>query len=251
MTPDEIRELYPLYVLGVLEEQDRSEIQEYLARHPEEAVEQARAMSMVSGLSTLAPITEPPRRLRRRVLASIGVTEAGAWGWMPAWAVAAALAIVVVGWIGVRERQRSEGLRQELAEARQIVGRQGLELTRLHEVMNLLNSPETLVRVSAEGQAAPPQAKVFLHPTQGVLLIASNLPQAPAGKIYEMWVIPSGGKPVPAGLFQSAANGTAIHLQRGSVNLATTAVIAVTLEPAGGVPQPTTTPLIVAPMKRS
>ena len=51
-----------------------------------------------------------------------------------------------------------------------------------------------------------------------MLLIASNLPPAPAGKIYEMWMIPKGGKPVPAGLFQSESTGAAMHIQPGPVD---------------------------------
>jgi anti-sigma-K factor RskA len=61
-----------------------------------------------------------------------------------------------------------------------------------------------------------------------------------------MWVIPKGGKPVPAGLFQSAADGTAMHVLTGPVDVAGTAAVAVTLEPEAGVPQPTSTPIIAA-----
>jgi anti-sigma-K factor RskA len=65
-----------------------------------------------------------------------------------------------------------------------------------------------------------------------------------------MWVIPAGGKPVPAGLFQTESNGTAVHLQKGPVDVAATGAIAVTLEAEGGAPQPTSQPIIVAPLKK-
>jgi anti-sigma-K factor RskA len=76
--------------------------------------------------------------------------------------------------------------------------------------------------------------------------MASNLPAPPEGKTYEMWLIPKTGNPVPAGLFQSDAEGSAMHMQHVSVDMASTKAIAVTLEPAGGVPQPTSQPVIVA-----
>jgi hypothetical protein len=80
---------------------------------------------------------------------------------------------------------------------------------------------------------------VFLDPARGVLLLASNLPPAPAGKTYEMWVIPKAtGKPVPAGLFQSAADGTAIHVLPGPVDVAGTAAVAVTMNVAAGATVP-------------
>jgi anti-sigma-K factor RskA len=70
-------------------------------------------------------------------------------------------------------------------------------------------------------------------------LMVSGLDPAPKGKTYEAWVIPKGKVPRPAGLFRGG-KPTTVHLhgvpQKG-------AVVAVTVEPAGGSPAPTTTPL--------
>ena len=85
-----------------------------------------------------------------------------------------------------------------------------------------------------------------MNPSQGVLLIASNLPPAPSGKIYEMWVIPKGGKPLRAGVFQSQSDGTAMHIQRGPVDVSATGAVAVTLENEGGADVPTMPLLAVA-----
>jgi anti-sigma-K factor RskA len=78
--------------------------------------------------------------------------------------------------------------------------------------------------------------------------MASNLPPAPSGKLYEMWVIPKAGKPVAAGLFQSQTDGTAMHVRRGAVDLDATGAIAVTVENESGADQPTSQPFIVAPV---
>ena len=61
-----------------------------------------------------------------------------------------------------------------------------------------------------------------------------------------MWLIPKSGNPSPAGLFQPDVNGLAPHLQRATVDMAAIKAVAVTLEPAAGVPQPTSQPVIVA-----
>ena len=58
-----------------------------------------------------------------------------------------------------------------------------------------------------------------------------------------MWVIPAKGNPIPAGLFQSQPDATAVFVRPGPVENA--AAIAVTVEPLGGSAQPTTTPFIV------
>ena len=85
-----------------------------------------------------------------------------------------------------------------------------------------------------------------MNPSRGVVLIASNLPRTPADKTYEMWIIPNAAKPVPAGLFQSQDDGNAMHVQPGTVDVQSTAAIAVTVENQAGADQPTTQPLIVA-----
>jgi anti-sigma-K factor RskA len=73
-------------------------------------------------------------------------------------------------------------------------------------------------------------------------LRVTGLEAAPSGKTYEAWVIPKGRAPKPAGLF-SGGTSTIIHL-RGTVPH--NAVVAVTVEPAGGVTAPTSTPIFSA-----
>jgi anti-sigma-K factor RskA len=89
---------------------------------------------------------------------------------------------------------------------------------------------------------------VFVSPSQGLVLVANNLPKPAAGKAYEMWVIPKGGKPVPAGMFQSTAEGSAVHVQRGKVD-PSAELVAVTLESEGGADAPTSRPLFAAPIR--
>jgi anti-sigma-K factor RskA len=83
---------------------------------------------------------------------------------------------------------------------------------------------------------------------RGVLLIASNLPALAPGRTYQMWLIPKGGAPRPAGLFRSDARGGAVHILESAVDVAGTGAMAISVEPEGGSVQPTTTPIIVAPV---
>src|SRR4029077_5001691 len=119
------------------------------------------------------------------------------------------------------------------------------QLPRLNEAFALMNDPAAKQVVFGEN-APKPRGRVFVNPQQGVLLLATNLTPAPSGKIYEMWIIPKGGAPAPAGLFQSQGDGTAMYLRKGALDMASTGAIAVTLEPEAGSQAPTTTPLIVA-----
>ncbi|HZT94129.1 MAG TPA: anti-sigma factor [Gaiellaceae bacterium] len=73
-------------------------------------------------------------------------------------------------------------------------------------------------------------------------LHASGLSAAPQGKTYEAWVIPAGHSARPAGLFPGGS-GTTVRL-KGAVPAH--AVVAVTVERAGGVSHPTSKPIFSA-----
>jgi hypothetical protein len=156
--------------------------------------------------------------------------------------VAAVCAIFAAAFFNSREKE----FQAQFVRVREQAREQTIELTRLTEAFAILNGPDTTEASFGGSQPQPPKGKVFVNPLQGVLLMASNLPPARSGKIYEMWIIPKGGKPVPAGLFQSAMEGTALYVRRGPVDVNTTGAVAVTLENEGGAPQPTSEPIIVA-----
>ena len=68
--------------------------------------------------------------------------------------------------------------------------------------------------------------------------MVSGLEAPPSGKTYEAWVI-SGDKPLAAGTFDGGGD-TSIH--RLTRRIPKGAIVAVTVEPAGGVDAPTTEP---------
>jgi hypothetical protein len=237
---EELQGQYELYAMGVAEDPERGEIREHLDRGCEVCMrEMRRARQVASMIGAVAPASAPSPKLRRRILASVGVEQRG-FGWAPWLGLAAALALVAAFYFEARERSSLE----ELAAVRNQMRQQAVDLTRLNEAMTIMSGPDTRQVNFTTG----PRGKVFVSPTTGVLLIASNLPPAPAGKTYEMWVIPRGANPVPAGLFQSQADGTAIHIRPGPVEVAGMTV-AVTLEDQAGAPQPTSTPLLTAQMQ--
>lgn len=85
-------------------------------------------------------------------------------------------------------------------------------------------------------------AVVVLGSDRTATLHVSGLAAAPRGKTYEAWVIPSGQAPKPAGLFPGGP-ATSVRLRHP---VPPNATVAVTLERAGGVPAPTSTPILTA-----
>jgi anti-sigma-K factor RskA len=93
--------------------------------------------------------------------------------------------------------------------------------------------------VVAHNQSGPTRSfTLMVNPNRTAALHIEGLSAAPSGKTYEAWIIPAGLSPRPAGLFSTGENAT-VHL-RGTVPKH--AVVAVTVEPAGGSKQPTRTP---------
>jgi anti-sigma-K factor RskA len=235
MNCDELRDHYGLYALDIAEEPERSEIGAHLNRGCEVCMAGVKqAFEMVTLVGASAPEVQPSSRLRRRILASVGV-ERRRPGWLPVWTMAAAIValLLILGFV-LQNRQQyiDEALRSRAA-------------------FGILYGPSTVEASFGGAQPRPPRGNVFVNPSQGVLLIASNLPPAPADKTYEMWLIPKGAKPIPAGLFQSQSNGDAMHIRPGAVDIASTAAIAVTVENQAGADQPTTTPLITAALPKA
>lgn len=245
MTHEELKDSYQLYAWGIAEAAERDEIREHLNRGCEVCVAELKRAKVNSTLMTqAAPAAAPSPRLRKRILASVGF-EQRRFGWAPFLAAATVFALFAAFYFSGRERDFATLNTRLDAQLRA----QTVELTRMNEAFAILNGVDTMVVSFGKGQTQPPKGKIFVNPSQGVLLIASNLPKPPAGKTYEMWMVPKGGKaPVPAGMFQTDAAGTAMHMQHGPVDMNTAAAVAVTMENEGGATTPTMPILIAAPL---
>jgi anti-sigma-K factor RskA len=184
------------------------------------------AEALAASLAYAAPSIDPPADLRLRVLASVepvvdtapapaaAVAQAprrarSRLSWWPRLSAVAvpALAVAVLGLViwNFSLRDQVSSLKVPLQHAQ-------------------------VTRVGSLGSAVT-------HAGGSTTLFAS-IRRAPAGKTYEAWVI-RGKVAIPAGIFQGG----------GTLELTLTKpakpgdVIAVTVEPAGGTKQPTTTPI--------
>jgi anti-sigma-K factor RskA len=86
-----------------------------------------------------------------------------------------------------------------------------------------------------------------------LIVHAGQLPARPTDRDFELWALPTGGKPVSLGLLPVTGTAQRILTAAQQQALANAAQVAVTVEPLGGSPtgQPTTTPIFVAPLRAS
>jgi anti-sigma-K factor RskA len=97
-------------------------------------------------------------------------------------------------------------------------------------------------RVDLAGQPVAPGAtgRAFWSRSRGVVFAATQLPALPAGKTYQLWFVPANAAPVSAGLITPDPTGSAtVHFATPPTTPDRIAALAVTLEPAGGMPAPT------------
>ena len=155
------------------------------------------------------------------------------FAWL-AWGGAFAAAAVVVGYLG----WTLTALDGELTErAREVTSLQQ-EIARQQELLKTLISADTQV-VALDGLKPSPAARgrVWWHRAAGGFFVASGLPAAPAGKTYQLWAI-AGGTPLNAGVFDVDPKGSVALRVKPRPDVEKVEVFAVTLEPAGGLPQP-------------
>jgi anti-sigma-K factor RskA len=195
----------------------------------------ARLMAKIDNLPPAQPVLDPARADRRGV------------SWLP---LAAAATLVVLAWSGWTQldlrRQLNQLTAQRAADQQQLVAlrsdldRAQYELGRFALTNRILAAPG-LQTVRLAGLDAAPQAsaQALVSSVEGkAVFYASNLePQGP-DKTYQLWII-AGGKPISAGTFElDDSGGGALVVENLGTDVAIEAW-AVTIEPAGGVPQPT------------
>ena len=152
---------------------------------------------------------------------------------MPALALAGLLAAVLSGAYSLRLRDSVAALQADLER---VTG----EKNEMARVLDVVES--TRLQVIALGGLKPSPGstgRVLWSPdTKKALFYAYDLPQPPAGKDYQLWVI-EGQTPKSEGVFPVDERGHAMHVLPEVPDPAAVGAFAVTLEPAGGVPQPT------------
>ncbi len=225
------------YALDALDDAERQAFEAHLDGCERCLAEVASFEGAVLGLADAADRAELPAGLRERVLAaahaessvvvSLEVARARRRTAQqllrpqvlaPAFAAAAAAAVALAVWgagvSGSLDRERS---------------------ARRAEAGALAAFADPAATRTSSGNAS-----LAVASGRGALSLA-KLPPAPAGKIYQAWVIPPGKAPIPAGLFD-VRGGRAVIVLEPTVEPG--AIVAITLEAAGGAPAPTGTPLL-------
>ncbi len=271
-----VQDLLPAYALGAADADEVSRVEEHLAECAECREELLRWRRAAEELAGSAEPVAPSPAVRERLLAEIGAEGAGGVGApeerpversrperrpgattargtrfrFAAVVALAAVALAALAWglVGQsRLRGEVEALQDEVAQlenrlkvADAEVARSRSELRSAQAVLALLagSSPRQDVLLAGLETAPEGYGRLIVDPAnRQAVLLAGDLPPLPEGRVYQLWSL-SEGTPAPAGIFETVADGTAIHRVENVPEEAPDGW-AVTIEPAGGVPQPT------------
>jgi anti-sigma-K factor RskA len=200
----------------------------FLSRIAADAAPSVQSSAEPRSKAPVMPIDTPRRAARWTV-------------WVPSLA-AAALAVIAFG-LQMRVQSLDEQVRQQEA----LLDQQRTANARAQAVLNLLSAPaaQHVMLTAAKTPPAPSAKAVYLASSGALLMQASNLQPVPQNKTYELWVIPTSGAPIPAGIFRPDAAGNASVVLPDLPKGVQAKAFGVTIENAGGSTSPTL-PIVLA-----
>jgi hypothetical protein len=208
---------------------------------------------ILQGLAQAVPQVDPPSELRARLLRSVSSTSPASAFTSPrpvAWWLATAASLALVAGLTIytaQLRTRITGLESELRETRaradaaqQLMMVAQRSATGAQTAVAILTAPD-VARVDLAGQqpvSPSASARAFWSRSRGMVFNASNLPPLPAGRTYQLWVV-TAQAPISAGLLTPDVQGSVSEVFNTPPDIPQPIAMAVTIEPAGGVPAPT------------
>jgi anti-sigma-K factor RskA len=251
-------ELAEIYALDAVNDDERDAIDAYISAAPQaeraafnERVRQARETLAL----TFAAEEEPPSGLFERTLAQLPKEPLRSAAEAPA-GVPASGAPEPGDELAAARQKRAERRRPSVSR-RWLIGAVAAVALALggvgvgtfvvsqndpvNQVLQAQDVRESTVDVTGGGTAT-----VTISASKDAMVVRmKDVPPPPAGKVYQMWLIPEDGSaPVSQGLMDTEA------LSKPAVvsGISTASALGITVEPAGGSKSPTTPPVAAAPL---
>lgn len=235
-----------LYALGALDGEDKQALEAHLrdCPHCQQQLAAARQSTALMGLAA-PPVAPPPqvkaalmdkvRAEKRSPAAQSAPLKTGKKHWGLRFSLGFGLAAAALAFatyeLAKQDLERGRQLQQLQAQ----VARDAAALQALGQVTGAPDSAQITLLQQPGGP--PGQAHVLYNARMGLAVYSGQIAPAPSDKSYQLWLVPSSGAPVDAGLVDANQQNGAVVV-RLTPGLAAKA-FAVTLEPLGGRPQPT------------
>jgi anti-sigma-K factor RskA len=237
------------YALDALTDDEQAEFEKHLARCPS-CAEEVRGLRETAARLAMATAVTPPPEMRTRVLAAVP-----------------------------RIRQLPPTGRSRHAKAGERTGLRRLSLARAGVTAGILalaaavaflfvtqvSTSRQLQQARASNSAiaavlAAPDARIESVPAtvggtvnavmsardREAVVTTADIPSLPETRVYQLWVITAAGAAKSAGLLAVTSSGSTAPVLASGVKPGDQ--LGITVEPAGGTAQPTTTPVVLVPV---
>jgi len=233
-----------LHALGALD----GDAKVSLEKHLQECASCRRELDGLRGdvalLALSASGPRPPARAKSRLMDSISKElntqrERRRVPWLAVlgWAATALMLVFVVG-VSRQNRHLSSTVRElsGMVEQERVAGDQARGVA---DVLHAADAtPYEILPVSMKTKM-PSGKAVFSKERNGLVFVASDLHPLPPQKAYELWLIPTHGAPIPAGMFKPDARGSAMVMNPPLPPGVEAKAFAITIEPEQGSAAPT------------
>jgi anti-sigma-K factor RskA len=245
MTSPDIHTLGGAYALDAVDDLERASFDRHLAECEACRIEVAEYREAAGRLAEGA-WSVPPPRMREQVLARAAATpqlpppgsRRGGASPVTRWRRIAAAA-AVVGVLGLGTAATTYAVQeQRLSDER---GTAAAAQQRADRIQEVLAAPDAALRAGDLTGGGRVTVVVSDAEDAGVVVLADAPPPGP-DRAYQLWVVDD-VRPISVGLLP-AGSAQATELIQG---VRGRSAFAVSLEPAGGSPQPSTTPLVAIP----
>jgi|SRR5450432_803324 len=240
-----------LYSLNALQGEDRATLEKHLATCADcrLELEQLRGDGALLAMSIMGP--QPPAHARQRLLDAAAKESAASprerqaresssprrswWGFL-GWAATAAVIVFAASlW------KENAALKGTLASASAQAAESSRQLEDLRRIAAPIIAPDAQ-RITLVAMKTPPQPQgkaFYLRNRSNLVFVANNMPPLPPQKAYELWLIPTQGAPIPAGVFKPDARGSATVVNPPLPAGTEAKAFAITVENEAGATSPT------------
>ncbi len=237
------------YALDALPDAERAEFEKHLDRCPA-CADEVRGLRETAAKLAMATAVAPPTAMRSRVLAAVprtrqlppdsrnALTRAGSRTGLGRWSrarvgltagvltLAAAIAFLLFLQVSTSSR-----LKQAQSANRQIAA--------------VLTAPDARIESMPVSAGGTITAVLSSRQAEAVVTTA-NMPSLPGTRVYQLWVMTSSGSARSVALLTVTGPGSTTPVLAAGIQPGDK--LGITVEPAGGTKQPTTTPVVTVPV---
>ncbi len=237
---------FDLYALGALDGEEKQAFEVHLGVCSPCRQQLAAAQQRTSLLGLAAPPVAPRPQVKSDLMAKVKAERTASasktapvapkkvrWGLRLSLGFGLATAVLAFATFELLKLDLQRG--KEIKQLQAQVSQDSVAMQAMGQVAGAPDTAEITLLQQAGGP--PGQAHVLYNARMGLAVYSGQIAPAPAGKSYQLWLVPASGSPVDAGLVEAnqQSGAVVVHLEPGIAAKA----FAVTLEPLGGRPQPT------------